>query len=40
VLDGVISIVEKVHPRVFESKFTTYLGEPSAAGRVAKLVAK
>jgi chemotaxis protein MotA len=40
VLDGVISIVEKVHPRVFESKFTTYLGEPAAASRVAKLVSK
>jgi chemotaxis protein MotA len=39
-LDGVTAIVEKVHPRVFEAKFATYLGEPAAAERVAQLVAK
>ncbi len=39
-LDGVICMVEKVNPRVFESKFATYLGGPAAAQRVAKLVAK
>jgi chemotaxis protein MotA len=39
-LDGVISIVEKVNPRVFEAKFSTYLGSPAAAVRVARLVAK
>jgi chemotaxis protein MotA len=39
-LDGVISIVDKVNPRVFESKFATYLGGPAAAARVAKLVTK
>jgi chemotaxis protein MotA len=40
VLDGVISIVDKVNPRVFEAKFATYLGSPAAAARVAKLVTK
>ena len=39
-LDGVISIVEKVNPRVFEAKFGTYLGTSAAAVRVAKLVTK
>jgi len=39
-LDGVISIVEKLNPRVFESKFSTYLGGAAAAARVAQLVAK
>jgi chemotaxis protein MotA len=39
-LDGVISMVEKLNPRVFESKFSTYLGEPAAASRVAQLVTK
>jgi chemotaxis protein MotA len=39
-LDGVISMVEKLNPRVFESKFSTYLGEPAAAARVAQLVTK
>jgi chemotaxis protein MotA len=39
-LDGVISIVDKINPRVFESKFATYAGSPAAASRVAKLVAK
>jgi chemotaxis protein MotA len=39
-LDGVISIVEKINPRVFEAKFATYLGGPAAAARVARLVAK
>jgi hypothetical protein len=38
-LDGVISMVEKVNPRVFEAKFATYLASP-AASRVAHLVAK
>jgi chemotaxis protein MotA len=40
ILDGVISIVDKVNPRVFEAKFATYLGSPAAAARVAKLVNK
>jgi chemotaxis protein MotA len=39
-LDGVISMVEKVNPRVFEAKFATYLAAPSAPSRVAQLVAK
>jgi chemotaxis protein MotA len=39
-LDGVISIVDKINPRVFEAKFATYLGSPAAASRVARLVAK
>ena len=39
-LDGVISIVDKVNPRVFEAKFATYLGGAAAAARVAKLVTK
>jgi chemotaxis protein MotA len=39
-LDGVIAIVEKLNPRVFESKFSSYLTGTSAAPRVAKLVAK
>jgi chemotaxis protein MotA len=39
-LDGVISIVDKINPRVFEAKFATYLGGPAAAARVAHLVAK
>jgi chemotaxis protein MotA len=39
-LDGVISMVEKVNPRVFEAKFATYLAAPAAASRVAQLVAK
>jgi chemotaxis protein MotA len=39
-LDGVISIVDKINPRVFEAKFATYLGGPAAASRVARLVAK
>jgi chemotaxis protein MotA len=39
-LDGVISIVDKVNPRVFESKFATYLDGAAAAPRVAQLVAK
>jgi chemotaxis protein MotA len=38
-LDGVISMVEKVNPRVFEAKFATYLASP-AASRVAHLVTK
>jgi chemotaxis protein MotA len=38
-LDGVISMVEKVNPRVFEAKFATYLASPTAS-RVAHLVAK
>jgi chemotaxis protein MotA len=39
-LDGVISMVEKVNPRIFESKFAAYLAAPAAAPRVARLVAK
>ena len=39
-LDGVISIVDKVNPRVFEAKFAIYLGSPAAAARVAQLVTK
>ena len=39
-LDGVISIVDKINPRVFEAKFSTYLGSPAAAARVARLVTK
>jgi chemotaxis protein MotA len=39
-LDGVISMVEKVNPRVFEAKFATYLASPAATSRVAELVAK
>jgi chemotaxis protein MotA len=39
-LDGVISMVEKVNPRVFEAKFATYLATSAAPSRVAQLVAK
>jgi chemotaxis protein MotA len=39
-LDGVIAIVEKLNPRVFESKFASYVAGTAAAPRVAKLVAK
>ena len=39
-LDGVISMVEKVNPRIFESKFASYLTAPAAAPRVARLVGK
>ena len=39
-LDGVISIVDKINPRVIEAKFATYLGSAAAAPRVAQLVAK
>jgi chemotaxis protein MotA len=39
-LDGVISIVDKISPRVFEAKFATYLNGGAAAPRVAKLVVK
>jgi chemotaxis protein MotA len=39
-LDGVISIVEKLNPRIFESKFANYRDNPAAAQRVARLVAK
>lgn len=39
-LDGVISIAENIHPRVFEAKFTAYLGTTAAASKVAHLVAK
>ena len=39
-LDGVISMVDKVNPRVFEAKFATYLDAAAAAPRVAQLVAK
>ena len=40
ILDGVISMVDKVNPRVFEAKFATYLAAPAAASRVAQLVTK
>jgi chemotaxis protein MotA len=39
-LDGVISIVEKVNPRIFEAKFANYRDSAAAAQRVARLVAK
>jgi chemotaxis protein MotA len=39
-LDGVISIVDRINPRVIEAKFATYLGSGAAAPRVAQLVAK
>ena len=39
-LDGVISIVEKVNPRIFEAKFANYRDSTAAAQRVARLVAK
>lgn len=39
-LDGVISIVDKINPRVFEQKFATYLGSGSGAARGARLVVK
>jgi chemotaxis protein MotA len=39
-LDGVIAMVDKVNPRVFEAKFAAYLGATAAAPRVAQLVAK
>lgn len=38
-LDGVISIVEKISPRAFEAKVASYLSGPAAA-RVEKLAAK
>jgi chemotaxis protein MotA len=38
-LDGVLSIVEKLNPRVLEAKFAAYRSGPAAA-RVAQLVAK
>jgi hypothetical protein len=40
ILDGVISIVDKINPRVFEAKFASYVSAPAAAARVARLVAK
>jgi hypothetical protein len=36
----VISIVEKLNPRIFESKFANYRDNAPAAQRVARLVAK
>ena len=39
-LDGVISMVDKINPRVFEAKFASYLDTAAAAPRVAQLVAK
>jgi chemotaxis protein MotA len=39
-LDGVISIVEKVNPRIFEAKFANFRDSAAAAQRVARLVAK
>jgi chemotaxis protein MotA len=39
-LDGVISMVDKVNPRIFEAKFATYLAAPASASRVAQLVTK
>jgi chemotaxis protein MotA len=39
-LDGVVSIVEKVNPRIFEAKFANYRDSAAAAQRVARLVAK
>ncbi len=39
-LDGVVGIVDKINPRVFEQKFATYLGGSAVAARGARLVAK
>jgi chemotaxis protein MotA len=39
-LDGVVGIVDKINPRVFEQKFATYLGGSAKAARGARLVAK
>jgi chemotaxis protein MotA len=39
-LDGVISIVEKLNPRIFEAKFANYRDSTAAAQRVARLVVK
>ena len=39
-LDGVVGIVEKINPRVFEQKFATYLSGSAVASRGARLVAK
>lgn len=39
-LDGVVGIVEKVNPRVFEQKFATHLSGSGVAARGARLVAK
>jgi chemotaxis protein MotA len=39
-LDSVVSMVDKVNPRVFEAKYATYLASPAATSRVAQLVAK
>ncbi len=39
-LDGVVGIVDKINPRVFEQKFATYLGGTAVAARGARLVAK
>ncbi len=39
-LDGVVSMVDKVNPRVFEAKFASYLATPGGAARVARLVSK
>lgn len=40
ILDAVISMVDKVNPRVFEAKFASYLATPGGAARVARLVSK
>jgi chemotaxis protein MotA len=39
-LDGVVGIVEKINPRVFEQKFAIHLSGSGAASRGARLVAK
>jgi chemotaxis protein MotA len=39
-LDAVISMVEKVHPRVFEAKFASYMSAPAAAVNAPQLVSK
>jgi chemotaxis protein MotA len=39
-LDGVISIVEKINPRVFESKFASYISATAAASRVPQPAGK
>ena len=39
-LDAVVSMVDKVNPRVFEAKFASYLATPGGAARVARLVSK
>jgi chemotaxis protein MotA len=39
-LDAVVSMVDKVNPRVFEAKFASYLATPGGTARGAQLVSK